>query len=168
MTITKSQTQIEAVLSDTDWQAFQFLAGELAGEAEASWEARLADGDVEACEAVARMVELVQAVNRPSQGFATTSRQPARHGQLGVLAAVSACLLLSLGLLWQGAGQESRIAVTVPDAGRLIAAWSDAEVPVEDAEDPEDPEMASLVDEELDVPDWLIVAVSLQPEEDGE
>ena len=26
MTITKSQTQIEAVLSDTDWQAFQFLA----------------------------------------------------------------------------------------------------------------------------------------------
>ena len=73
MTITKSQTQIEAVLSDTDWQAFQFLAGELAGEAEASWEARLADGDVEACEAVARMVELVQAVNRPSQGFATTS-----------------------------------------------------------------------------------------------
>lgn len=166
VTMMTSQARAETTLADIDWQAFQFVAGELVGEAEACWEARLAEGDVEACEAVARMVELVQAVDKPPRRFVTRSPQPVRHGRSGVLAAVATCLCLLLGLLWQGADRESPIAVTDPDASRLVAAWSDAGVPAGDAGDAG---MASLVvEDELDVPDWLIVAVSLQSEEDSE
>lgn len=163
--MTESQTRTDLSLSNVDWQAFQFLAGELDEKAESDWGRRLAEGDVEACEAVARMVELVQAVNRSSQRLDTTVYRPARQGPLGALAAVSACLLLSLGLLWQGVGQELPTVTTDPDAEQLVSAWSDVGGPAEVAEEAG---MALLVDDELDVPDWLIVAVSLQPKEDDE
>ena len=54
-------------LAEIDWLAFAYVAGELDGRELEEWTSRLADGDVEACEAVAAAVELVLSMsNFPS------------------------------------------------------------------------------------------------------
>ena len=50
-------------LAEIDWLAFAYVAGELDGRELEEWTSRLADGDVEACEAVAVAVELVQSMS---------------------------------------------------------------------------------------------------------
>ena len=59
---------------DADWSAFAYVAGELDEAELATWEARLAEGDVEACEAVARAVELVGVVAESGRVDAAVDR----------------------------------------------------------------------------------------------
>jgi anti-sigma factor RsiW len=51
----------DMLLSDLDWQAYCYVAGDLPADAALAFEQRLAE-DLAACEAVARMSELFQAV----------------------------------------------------------------------------------------------------------
>ena len=70
---------------DADWSAFAYVAGELDEAELATWEARLAEGDVEACEAVARAVELVGVVaesGRVDAAVATVAEESYAAGGL--------------------------------------------------------------------------------------
>ena len=82
---------------DADWSAFAYVAGELDEAELATWEARLAEGDVEACEAVARAVELVGVVaesGRVDAVVATVAGESYAAGGLrsAVVAAAAAVL----------------------------------------------------------------------------
>ena len=90
-----------------DWQAFRYVAGEMEAAEAASFERRL-DGDLAACEAVARAVELTHAValaeeEATAQSAAIGSARPvdrrrrpwARHAALAI-ATAAACLAVML------------------------------------------------------------------------
>jgi len=149
---------------DADWLAFAYVAGELAETELTAWEARLAEGDVEACEAVARTVELVGVVagsGRVDAVVATAAGESNAAGGLRsvVVAAAAVCLSLVIGLSLQ---TSDPVRVAGPDADMLLSTWADGvggEVAETDAE---------VMEPELVVPDWMIAAVALPAGMDGE
>ena len=149
---------------DADWSAFAYVAGELDEAELATWEARLAEGDVEACEAVARAVELVGVVaesGRVDAVVATVAGESYAAGGLRsvVVAAAAVCLGLIIGLPLR---TNDPVTVAGPDVDMLIstgAEGADGEVVETDAE---------VIEPELVVPDWMIAAVALPAEMDGE
>jgi len=148
---------------DADWSAFAYVAGELDEAGLATWEARLAEGDVEACEAVARAVELVGVVaesGRVDAVVATVAGESYAAGGLRsvVVAAAAVCLGLIIGLPLR---TNDPVTVAGPDVDMLISTWAegaDGEVVETDAE---------VIEPELVVPDWMIAAVALPAEMDG-
>lgn len=165
-------------LAETDWMAFAYVAGELDGVELDEWTARLAEGDIEACEAVGRAVELVQAVsvpNRPSVAIdAMAGHSISRAARWRFVVAAALCLMLVVGLSWQQgerAGDEQAadvMAGQIAVDGEVLSTWAggtDAEpADVRTVTGPE----RLVAETELVVPEWMIAAVALPSEVDGE
>ena len=160
-------------LAESDWLAFAYVAGELDGAELDAWDARLAEGEIEACEAVARAVELVRAVSVPgrtSVAADTVARNSDSHAdrwRFVVTAAV--CLVLVVGLSWQQFEQARDVtAGRIAADGEVLSTWAGGT----DAEPAEVGAAAGLdvlvAETELVVPEWMIAAVALPSEMDGE
>jgi len=163
-------------LAETDWLAFAYVAGELDGRELEEWTSRLADGEVEACEAVAAAVELVQSMsNTPSVATdAVPGHMSGRDSRWRFVAAAALCLSLVVVLSWQSshqpagklAGDEMVVSVAMDD-DVLLSSWTDGTAPeeVEGGEESAVMGVEPLVAEtDLVVPEWMLVAVALSSE----
>jgi hypothetical protein len=160
---------------ETDGLACAYVAGELDGEELSGWEARLAEGEIEACEAVVRWVETAQwvgaATSVPSQSVVTgerESRKPDSRAEGWKLVVTSAvCLLLVLGLsirnIEQVAGDPLRAGAAEQDAvdGLLLSAWAGGTESEADLLRVATGSEAELAESELEVPEWMIAAMAL-------
>lgn len=172
--------------SDLLWDAFRYVADELADDERGAFEERLAE-DQAAREAVAQAVQLSQAV--ASVSAETNSPAPPRRPNLSrsrrsavvlsAAAALAVCLLLAVGILFNGADKRGKRPVTettsaeTDRAGALLALWSSSEAgslafPQDDAENENqeqetiDSQYLESFDDSLDdftVPDWMVSAV---------
>jgi anti-sigma-K factor RskA len=151
---------------DLHWLAARYALGELAEDARDAFEARLAN-DQEAREAVAGAVAVLSAVCASGQLQCTGPTGNSRVAGAwlsrsiwlaGIAAAIAIAAFWGISTNWNR--QDSM--------ANLATAWSDARDSV--AEDVHEevalaaePGAASL--EDVDVPDWLITAVSLRADE---
>ncbi len=163
-------------LAETDWLAFAYVAGELDGRELEEWTSRLADGEVEACEAVAAAVELVQSMsNTPSVATdAVPGHMSGRDSRWRFVAAAALCLSLVVVLSWQSshqpagklAGDEMVVSVAMDD-DVLLSSWTDGTAP-EDVEGGEESAVMGgeplVAETDLVVPEWMLVAVALSSE----
>ena len=168
------------------WQAFLYVSGEMAEAESAVFEQRLLE-DERLCDAVSEAVRLTAAVAEQSvvnrhiapeivRPAAVVSLQAAASQRRGSQAPVSshsgiaalAALAMCLCVMWAISGFEVR------DAGEAVAmetSDSDAEWIVSVWAEESAMESAGLdepdgdLDEDLDVPDWLVTAVSLSDTE---
>jgi hypothetical protein len=116
--------------SELDWSAFCYAAGEMTEAEAAAFELRLAD-DQTAREALARAVELTQAVATAEslEPVVVVRSQPSGRdwnwsGRLGWMALGSAASLL-VALFWSGAGSWlGSEPVAAGDQARLAVAWT--------------------------------------------
>jgi hypothetical protein len=164
-------------VAETDWLAFAYVVGELDGAELAEWTARLAGGDVEACEAVAGAVELIQAVGSPGRPSVVTDtvvgNSDSRVAQWRFVVAAVVCLVLVVVLSWKQGDQavDELTGDLVPSAtadDELLSSWAggtDAEVAELGVATGPD---ALVAETELVVPEWMIAALALPPEMDGE
>lgn len=165
---------------DLDWLAFCYVANELSADEQASFESRLAD-DQTACEAVARAVELVQAValaetcdrERPIPASITRrTTWPRRLAWMSV-GASAALVLVAAALGWQSI--SGWFAPPPADRGRLAEVWSQTRDEVRQIvyTEPLDlpPVMEADFSSEESLPSWITAAVFNQaasaPELDG-
>jgi len=161
-------------LAETDWLAFAYVAGELDGEELAGWEARLAEGEIEACEAVVRSVDLVGAASVPSQpvvaGEGVSGKPDTRAEGWRLVVAAAVCLLLVVGLSFRNDGQVAKTPASVAvsdqgaDDGLLLSTWAGGTVSEADEMRGSNGSEAEVAESELEVPEWMIAAMSL-PEE---
>lgn len=157
---------------ELDWLAEQYVLGELALEQWDAFESRLAS-DQAAREAVASAVALMAASYEAS--ITPASITPASFGgsapapgsankwlrRAAGFSVVAASLTLVAFFLWQTSRDRSEGAST------LARAWSDTRESID--EDSEDEAIAMAESshsslEEVDLPDWLVTAVSLREE----
>ncbi len=103
---TLGRSDDSALLSDLDWQAYCYVAGDLPADAALAFEQRLAE-DLAACEAVARMSELFQAVQ------AALALQPRSTRSAGPLSAPRK----------QSLSQAKWVALAATLAGIACGAW---------------------------------------------
>ncbi len=153
---------------DLHWTAFLYIAGELDPEAEARFEARLAD-DPEAQEAVASAVEVVGATVLSARSFAATSpaRRLLRLASASVALAAAACLIFAL------LPRSTPPPAGPADASTTARAWSmirDEEAPdwspaVGDAS--AEPDEGTMPEPPADraLPSWLLTAASVPADE---
>ncbi len=165
-------------VAEIDWLAFAYVVGELDGAELDEWTARLAGGDVEACEAVAGAVELIQAVGSPGRPSVVTDtvvgNSDSRVARWRFVAAAVVCLVLVVVLSWKQGDQaaDELAGDLVPGSatadGELLSSWAGgtdaelAELGVATGPD------ALVAETELVVPEWMIAALALPPEMDGE
>ncbi|HUG92976.1 MAG TPA: hypothetical protein VML55_19200 [Planctomycetaceae bacterium] len=126
---------------DLGFEAFRYVAGEMADAESAAFEQRLA-ADQQAREAVARAVEIAQAVTvlgpqavaAAGPAFASVRRPSRRAALVMLVATVAACLLLAVAL--DPFGRSGRDPVgdgLLADSGRpanaarLVEFWTDAD-----------------------------------------
>jgi hypothetical protein len=161
------------------WLAYRYLTGELSDDEAAACEARLA-GDLSLQVALAECVELTSGLARLSRTPAVTAASrhtvglPALSGRPGVWAA-AAVVLLAAGLLLTTAsltphhvarheGGEAQVF----DASSVLAMWSelgdDNHSSVDRGERTE--KFDPFDEEELDIPDWMLLAVLDESDED--
>lgn len=164
-------------LIETDWLAFAYVAGELDGAELSEFEVRLAEGEIEACEAVVRAVELVEAVSAPSrpvvvgQRVSGNSDTRAEGWRLVVTSAV--CLMLVVALSIRSGDQvpnEPGSDIVADQGfvdGLLLSTWvggTDSEPDEMRGAAGSEAEMAAS---ELVVPEWMIAAMALPEEMNG-
>lgn len=116
---------------ELDWLAFCYIAGELTADEALAFEGRLAD-DQAAREAVARAVELSEAIARAERGRGVlTMKRPLRRAWVGAAVAAAACLVVAL--VWSSRSSNAPTArpAAEPLAGRaappndaVALAWS--------------------------------------------
>ncbi len=165
-------------VAEIDWLAFAYVVGELDGAELDEWTARLAVGDVEACEAVAGAVELIQAVGSPGRPSVVTDtvvgNSDSRVARWRFVAAAVVCLVLVVVLSWKQGDQagDELAGDLVPGSatadGELLSSWAggtDAELTELGVATGPD---ALVAETELVVPEWMIAALALPPEMDGE
>jgi len=162
---------------ETDWLAFAYVAGELDGAELSEFEVRLAEGEIEACEAVVRAVELVGAVSAPSRPVVVGQRvsgNPDRRAEGWRLVVTSAvCLMLVVALSIRSGDQvpnEPGSDIVADQGfvdGLLLSTWAGGT-------DSEPDEMrgaagseAEMAASELVVPEWMIAAMALPEEMNG-
>lgn len=169
---------------DEDWLAFRYIAAELSPGERAAFEQQLAESQA-AREAVARAVELTQALVAAGPEVYAVSRPPAAGGgqrrwrrATRWAAGLAASLLLivavfSFGRSFVGTG-ASRPAETGFSAFDLAVIWSQTRgvlpadaaarwLPATEAELAAEP-VATEEPDEVVAPDWLLAAVSVADE----
>lgn len=174
-------TDDQRTTSDLDWLAFCYVANELSADERASFESRLAD-DQSACEAVARAVELVQAValaetcerERPMPASITRrTTWPRRLAWMSV-GASAALVLVAAALGWQSI--SGWFAPPPADRGRLAEVWSQTRDEVRQIVHTEPLELPPVMETDFPsdetLPSWITAAVfnqaaSAEPELDG-
>jgi len=161
---------------DQFWQAFQFVAGELSADQSELFELQMLDSPA-MCEAVAEAVRLSSAVAAESNKAATVlsptvvrceaampRRSTSGKSAVAIVATVCCCLLLLL-IVPTDSGSESSVAATdkaTVEAELLVSAWAAGFT--DDFED--DVNLSETDQHELDVPDWMLAAVTLTDDED--
>ncbi len=159
------------------WQAFQFVAGELSADQSELFELQMLDSPA-MCEAVAEAVRLTSAVAADSGKStavlsptmvrcqaAVPRRSTSGKSAIAMVATVCCCLLLLL-VVSTDSGSEPSVAATdkaTVEAELLVSAWAAGFV--DDVED--DVNLAETATHELDVPDWMLAAVTLSDDEDA-
>jgi hypothetical protein len=169
-------------VAETDWLAFAYVAGELSGDELDRWTVRLAAGEVESCEAVGRAVELVQAVSVPRGVLAavdsTAGKPVSRVSRTKILVAAAVCLVLVVVLSLEFGddvgelgevvtGSESSLSAAAGD-GELLSGWAGGtNTELSEATGVSGSE-AVAAETELVVPEWMIAALALPVEIDGD
>lgn len=179
--MTHTTTQFD----ELEWRAFRYLTGELTPSEASLFESSL-EQDLSACEALARITEVIYAARqmetrpmsvRPVNGTSLPSRT-APHSRAirwaGVsLATISMAMLVALFVSRSGSRTTPpNLAETVPlsQAAELISHWNADESASPDdmlnlpAERPE--EIFGDLDEVATVPSWMIAALSLENAEE--
>jgi anti-sigma factor RsiW len=161
-------SDVERMANDVDWLAFCYVANELPADEREAFEGRLAD-DQAIREAVARAVELVQAVSlaetyererpRPAS-IPRRTTWPRRLAWMSV-GASAALVLVAAALQWQTISRS--FAPPPPGRDRLAEVWSQTRdevrqiVQTEPMELPQVTEIDFSADESL--PSWITAAV---------
>lgn len=161
---------------DLNWQAQQYVLGEMSAEELAAFESRLAN-DEAACEAVVAASALVLALqaavpdtsvprlveSEPVCLGSAPSERPLserRNPWMSVAAlTMSLAALLCLGLVQVPTGPSMASRDTV-DAAALVSLWHTGMV--DDAEDVDDSEDALDPAGSVAVPGWMLAAVSIE------
>lgn len=171
--MTCSDTNFE----DLEWTAFRYVSGDLSGSEVESFELLLAD-DVDAAMAVARTVQVVQAIQRTKppvehvrQRATVASRRPDARWRNRVMVGMAAvCVLFvalmafeskvpqsdSIGRLDANSSNSLATYSAAPDA-ELVSFWVNSASETE-AVLSETPPTADV----LEVPDWLLAAVDVE------
>lgn len=165
--MTHMATQPNPADDDRHWQAFCYLQGEMsADEAEQFEQQMLNDADL--CAAVAETSLLTSAVSAvppatitPALSTAGRKTSSGRRvtASLAVAAAVCCCAAATLYLSVDRSSGTASSSVTgrISDADFLVTAWADS---MESESEPETGSPETTDDEELNVPDWMLAAVS--------
>ncbi len=161
---------------ELDWLAFCYVAGEMSAEEFEGFEDRLAT-DQNAREAVVRAVKLSQAVAlssavpyvRTASPRDSLDRRWRRRSGWTVVSAVAACLALMLTLnAWQ---HPDPLGVQMADAeaSRLVEVWVESQAGTDDQDVlPLNGDLEDMGDDDLSVPGWLLAAVAMDGEQDGQ
>ena len=161
---------------DQFWQAFQFVAGELPDAQSEAFELQMLDSPT-LCEAVSEAVRLSAAVAAGVESPKPIARptivrceSPSRRRRsfgksvVAISATVCCCLLLLL-VVSSDSNFESAIAIdddATEEAELLVSAWASgfADDVGDEADD------AEFDQQELDVPDWMLAAVTLTDDDE--
>ena len=158
---------------ELDWLAFCFVSGELSGDERSSFECRLADDQL-AREAVARAVELMQAVSLV-QAHAVSRRVPVTSVRRTTTwtrrlawMSVGASAALVLVAAWLQFDAITRLFSPPPvDRRELAEVWSRTRETVRDIVQSEPYEFSAPVESDLSsdeaFPSWISAAVFVQP-----
>lgn len=164
------------------WQAFLYVSGDMTEAQSELFEERLLE-DESLCEAVSHAVRLTAAVAegdvdhsvlRPAPvlsvqaGPAERRRNPAAtvkgHSGIAALAALAMCLCV----MWAISGFQDRepggavaLETSETDAEWIVSVWAEESAMAATGPD----ELEGDLDEDLDVPDWLVTAVSISDTE---
>ncbi|MEZ5942627.1 MAG: hypothetical protein R3C18_14635 [Planctomycetaceae bacterium] len=160
--------------SDTHWQAFQYVNGEMTPQEAAAFEERLV-GDATLCQLVADeflLCETIRAAEQVSGPVVATRDASNRRNtyQIVGIATLAAALLLTFGLQFWSAPSESGVqpafvAEADETAPEVLVAWSELHAsPIEsDQQAISDSEFREadfeFSSESLgEVPDWMLIA----------
>ncbi len=157
------------------WQAFEYVAGDLSPEDSEAFELRLLD-DVPLCEAVAAAVQMTSgiaackvpsALSTNATGLPAVRRlenrssqtAPASRAIAAMIATSCCCLLLAFVLSTTHLKPGQTMAGNLQDADDaewLVSAWAAGKTdePMWETDERE-------YEQELDVPEWMLAAVSL-------
>ena len=149
------------------FQAFQYVAGELSASEADCFEQRL---QVEPLlfEAVAEATILTSAVltSKARQTHVTCSGQstPVRSISRSIAAVVAMACCLVLTVLLSSSHEPETAATNVEDAELLVSTWADSFAEQAEYES----EVEDQADQNLDVPDWMLAALTLSEVSDVE
>ena len=149
------------------WQAFLYVAGELSSDEAEAFEQRMLE-DLRLCEAVAQATQL--SCDIAATDISTASDRPniskaagetiwsSRRNLLATFAAL--CCLIVFGFVasqrnFTNESVAEGLGTQNVEAGLLVSAWAAAGDPVDDFES------ADETDGDLDVPGWMLAAVSM-------
>ncbi len=165
-------TGVETPSAELAWLAFAYVSGDLEGGELESFEARLADGELAACEAVADAVVIISAVGSsgpsalPGERSLAPVRRIREHNLLTLLSPVVA-LVLVVSLAWR---TPTPVASRVEFAGGedvLLSTWADGTPSALDDVSGGAESGAVVAETDLVVPEWMMLAVGLAAEMEG-
>ena len=152
--------------AELEWTAFRYIAGELSAAEASEFEEQLS-ADQAACEAVARAVQLTEAVSglAPSQLPMPTPRKPAaapRRNSWAAIGVTAACVCLAIGaLVWERGGSTGP-ALSQSDtsgADRLLNLWEVANP--DPAAWVEEDDFEAADEDDFSVPSWMLAAAEI-------
>ena len=152
---------------DELWLAFQYVAGELSTVEAEVFEQQLRDC-VSLCEAVVEATLLTSAVAGSQQyearpAVATAVSRQTNRGHSGIAALVAVCCcIFAVFIATQFSDTAAVVAVESTEAERLVDAWADTF----STDNHQEVYNTDFQQQELDVPDWLMAAVSLAESND--
>ncbi len=152
--------------TDQLWQAFLYVSGELSADDAQAFEDQMLEDSL-LCEAVVQASRLTSAVAdslrvSPPTVVATPNRRPIRNRREVFAACVAVCccccLVAVLVTVQFAATPETQVSFSGPtEAEQLVDAWADSFSNDFSTE----ADHGDFVQQELDVPDWMMAAVSL-------
>ena len=162
-----------ALDEELDWLAFCFVTGELSGDERSSFECRLSE-DQSAREAVARAVELMQAISLAQTHedaqpvLVTNGRRTTTWPRRLAWMSVGASAALVLVAAWLQFDAIARLFSPPPvDRQELAEVWSRTRETVRDIVQSEPYEFSAPVESDLSsddaFPSWISAAVFIQP-----